>query len=121
MARMKAVWIIALLCCSAAALPALGQEAAAEATEAAADSDTSADAAAEAALATLNTQIKEAEEEQSMGDDHKTDVISTIIDEIDPAVLASGDGDVSTTGDMPRAAFSRWQYVSLCCLDACLC
>ncbi len=103
MPRMKAVWIIALLCCSAAALPVLGQEAAAEATAAAAENDTSADAAADAALATLNTEIKLAEEEQSIGDDHKTDVISTIIDEIDPGLLASGDGDVSTTGDMqPR-------------------
>ena len=116
MPRMKAVWIIALLCCSAAALPALGQEAAAEAqaTEAAADSDTSADAAAEAALATLNTEIKQAEEEQSIGDDHKTDVVSTIIDEIDPGLLASGDGDVSTTGDTPRAALSCWRHVSVC-------
>ncbi len=101
MPRMKAVWIVALLCCCAAALPALGQEAAAagaEATAAAAESDTSADAAADAALATLNTEIKQAEEEQSIGDDHKTDVISTIIDEIDPGLLASGDGDLSTTG-----------------------
>ena len=107
MPQMKAAWVVVLLCCSAAALPVLGQEAAetaqATASGAEAAADTSADAAAEAALATLNSEMKQAEEEQLMGDDHKTDVISKIIEDVAPGLLASGDGDVSTTGEAARA------------------
>ena len=105
--------VVALLFLSVATLPVLGQEAAAgagatpadaegtaasaEATEGAAEGD----ASNEAALTTLNMEIKQAEEDQSTRSDHAVDVISNIIEEVAPGLLAAGDGDVSTTGTRP--------------------
>ncbi len=97
--------MVALLFLSVATLPVLGQEAAAsaEATAASAEATDGAaaegDATNEAALATLNMEIKQAEEDQTRGSDHAGEVISKIIDEIRPGLLMAGDGDVSTTGE----------------------